>query len=547
MRTAVLAAALAASLAGCSTMVEVRDGARQHQAQVQERAETMLATRGTAPSATGAIITDAPYVDVRATRRATRYPASFSRIVTMNEPMGLPMTVLTQRVQAMTGVTIIYQPELMGGGSGLAVAPGPQSVDMDAAAAGDLPSLAAILPQVSAASRNPGTSVPISYTGDAVGLFNAIAGAVGASWEYDEPSRSVTLYKYRTETFRVPAVQGQATSTATMGGMTQSTGGEQSLSNASATGTYRAEASIWKDLEATLKQMVSSEGVYSVSQSTGTVTVRDRPDRIAQVRRYMDNTTAALSRQIDVELTIYRVISRDDDTRALNWNALFQNVASKYGISLDTMGNRPSIDGGANLTVTIPDSSTKWGGSQIVMEALSTLGKTSVEQSTSLVTGNNQPAPFKVVRRTSYLKELSQGMTSTGGAQYNTGPTLTPGVIETGLNMYVIPHVMEDGKRVKLRVMASISTLEGMNKVGTAQNFIQTPDTASREFQSEAWLTSGETLVLAGFQQTDTGMTTKSPLDKSLWLLGGSSKASKSREIVVIALRPVVSAVRSRI
>lgn len=546
MRTMILAAAVAASLAGCTTMVEVRDGARQQHADVQDRAASMLAARREAPPSSGAIITDAPYVDVRVTRRTARYPASFSRTVTMNEPMGLPMTVLTQRVQAMTGVAIIYQPELMGA-SGNALPASPASVSMDDASSGDLPSLAALLPQVQSSARNPGTSVPISYTGDAVGLFNAIAGAVGASWDYDEATRTVTLYKYRTETFRVPAVQGQASSAATMGGMTQGTGGQQALSNASATGSYRADASIWKDLETTLKQMVSAEGVYSISQSTGTVTVRDRPDRVAQVRRYMDNTTAALSRQVDVEVTIYRVLSRADDTRALNWKALFENVANKYGIALDTMANRPAMDGGANLTVTIPDTSTKWGGSQIVMEALSTLGDTSVEQSTSLVTSNNQPAPFKVVRRTTYLKEFSQGMTSSGGAQYNTGPTLTPGEIETGLNMYVIPHVMEDGKRVKLRVQASISTLEAMNKSGTAEAFIQTPDTASREFQSEAWLTSGETLVLAGFQQTETGMTTKSPLDKRLWLLGGSSQASKRREIVVIALRPVVSAVRSRI
>lgn len=546
MKHLVISVAIAASLAGCSTMVEIREDARTSQSQAQVQAEAMLAQRANAARpATGAIITDAPYVDVRAMRRATRYPASFSRTVTMNEPSGIPLDALVQRVQAMTGVAVMYQPEITR--NEVAVAGGAQQESTVSSDASGLPSLSALLPKVQ--SRSSSSVVPVAYSGDVTGLFNAIAAAVGASWEYDDVSRKVTLYKYATQTFRVPAVQGAANSTASVGGANQTSwqSGEQNMSNATATGNYTADASIWRDLDDAMKKMVSSEGVYTISQATGAITVRDRPDRVEQVRKYLDNTVAIMSRQVDVELTIYRVLSKDNDTRALNWKALFQSAAGKYGIALDTLAGRPATEGGTNLTVTIPDTNGKWGGSQIVMDALSTLGKTSVEQSTSIVTSNNTPAPFKVVRRTSYLKELSQGMTASGGAQYNTGPTLTPGVVETGLNVYVVPNVMEDGKRVKLRVMASISTLEGMNKIGTDQAFIQVPDTASREFQSEAWLKSGETLVLAGFQQTDSGLTTTSPLDKRLWLLGGSSKASKSREIVVIALRPVVSAIRSKI
>lgn len=547
MRTVLLAASLAVALGGCSTMVDVRDASQSTQQRALHNAEALYAQRHGAVPATGAIITDAPYVDTRAVRKAPRYPASFTRTVTVNEPMGVPMSVLAQRVQAMTGVAVYYQPEMAAGGAPASIAP--TRTQSNDAVLDDLPPLVSLLPSAPISASNPRTSVALTYTGNVVGLFNAIAAATGAAWEYDDAGQSVMFYRYKTETFDVPAVQGDGTASAKMGGVSQGSGsgGGQPLSQASAEGTYSAKASIWADLDASLKQLVSPEGAYVISQATGTVTVRDRPARVEQVARYMRKMTAVLSRQVDVELTIYRVTTRDDDVRALNWSALFQQAAGKYGIALNTLGSRPGTDGATSLSVTIPNTNAKWGGSQVIMDALSTLGKTSVEQSTSIVTANNQAAPFKVVRRTSYLQSLSQGMVQQNGSNLSTGPTLTPGTVETGLNMFVIPNVQSDGKRVKLRIMASISTLERMNQVGTATAFIQIPDTASREFQSEAWLNSGETLVLAGFQQIDSGQTTKSPLDSALWWLGGSSQVNHGREIVVIAIRPVVTAIKSRI
>lgn len=553
----ILAAAMAATLAGCASMAETRSGVQDMQAHARAQAEALYAQRRTAVPATGAIITDAPYVDTRTTRRAVHYPASFSRTVTVNEPMGLPMSVLAQRVQAMTGVTVYYQPEIVSGANvPMPAAPEMPSVSADSAMTPDasgMPPLSAILPNMPAVPRmsaDPRSTVALNYTGNVIGLLNAIATATGASWEYDEAGRSVSYYRYRTETFDVPAVQGEASSTAKMGGAQQGGGSEggQPMSQASAEGTYTTNGSIWRDLDATLKQLVSPEGAYVLSQTTGTVTVRDRPERVEQVRRYMRQMVATLSRQVDVELTIYRVTVRDDDVRALNWSGLFQNAANKYGINLSTMGMRPATEGQSSLSVTIPTGGTsQWAGSQIIIDALNQLGRTSVEQSTSIVTSNNQPAPFKVVRRTSYLRELSQGVLQSGAGAVQTGPTLTPGMVETGLNMYVIPNVQSDGKRVKLRIMASISSLERMNQVGTTTAFIQIPDTSSREFQSEAWLNSGETLVMAGFQQKDSSTTNRSPFDNMLWFLGGSSQVSRGREIVVIAIRPVVTQIRSRI
>jgi len=526
LQLSLLTASLA--LAGCTTMQEIRQDTADTQTRIETRTQSLMDAQRSQMPGTGPIITDTPYVDVRAVQAARRLPPGFRKQVVVNAPAGESASVLAQRIGLMAGVPVAYQDELLTQGSSNAG-----------------------LPALRAANA---LTIPVSYSGDVAGLLDAVASALGAAWRYDDASRSVLIYRYETATFRLPLVQGKGTTSASVGGASQTSmqgagglGGSQPMSTASATGSYSTEVSPWADVEATVKELMSAEGRYVLSETAGTLTVRDRPAKVAQVRSYITELTAALSRQVNVELTIYRVIAKDEDVRGLNWNALFQAAGNKYGIQINGLGQRPAMNGGTTATLTIPSSNAKWGGSQVILDALSTLGKTTVEQSTSLMTTNNQPAPFKAVRRTAYLASLAQGVSTVGGNAVSTGPTLTPGVVESGLNVYVIPHVMDDGKRVKLRVMASISTLESLSKIGTDTNFIQIPETSAREFQSEAWLTSGDTLVLAGFAEDQARSNTASPLDQHIWWMGGNSTASKSRELVVMTLRPIVTAVRSEI
>jgi len=495
-------------------------------------------------SITGAVVTDVPYVDVRPVQSKPRYPASFRRTVTLNEPLGVAMPVLARRLESMLGIQVEYQAELTdrSNENGSSFAP-PPPISRDAV---NLPPLELLL------GTPPKTSIPIAYTGSAVGLFDTIASATESWWRYEPNTQTVQFYRYMVESFRIPAVQGESSSSAKMGGINNSggsSGGQegQMLSSASAEGNHNTDGSIWKDIEDTLKTLVSEDGDFTSNPVLGTITVRDRPDRMTQIRRWLDETANAMARQVDVEMTIYRVTTRDDDARGVNLFAAFKHTADKYGLMLN--GTSGPVDTGSSMLGLIVDGDSRFNGSQIIFEALSSLGQTSVEQSASVMTANNQPAPFKVVRRISYLRQVSQGVSSggLGGGTVNTGPTLTPGTIETGLNMYVVPHVQSDGKRLRMKMMASISSLERMSQVGTTENFIQTPETASREFQNEVWINSGETVVLASFHQTDSGLNSRSPLKARWWGAGGSRNASHGREIMVIAIRPVVSAARSRI
>jgi len=531
------------TLTGCG-LHTVRTSEAAHE-NADATAQQLIAGRDArrASSITGAVVTDIPYVDVNPVPSRPRYPGSFRRNVTLNEPLGVAMPVLARRIESMLGVNVEYQAEVTDALGDDTARPS-FAPPVNRGDAVNLPPLELLL------GSAPKTSIPIAYTGQAVGLFDTIASATESYWRYEPGTQTVMFYRYLVESFRIPAVQGESSSSAKMGGVnSSSSGGDQAgqmLSMATAEGQHDTNGSAWKDIETTLEALVSEDGAFTSNPVLGTVTVRDRPDRMGQIRRWLNETADAMSRQVDVEMTIYRVTTRDTDARGVNLFAAFQSAADKYGLIFS--GTQGALESGSASMGIIVDEDSRFGGSQMIFEALSTLGNTSVQQSASVTTANNQPAPFKVVRRISYLREVSQGVSQgIGNSAVNTGPTLTPGTVETGLNMYVIPHVQSDGKRLRMKLMASISSLERMNQVGTSENFIQTPETASREFQNEVWLNSGETIVLASFHQADSGLDSSGPITSRLWGAGGNRRASHGREIMVIAIRPIVSASRSRI
>lgn len=545
---AVTVAALVA-LAGCTTMQDVKRSAESGNTAADSAAQALLDGRISKLGipARGPVVTDVPFVDVTPVPVRERLPLAFSRMVTFNEPAGIPMNVLAARIQAVTGLVVSYQPELLSGaseGGGLSMGgSGPWS---------NLP----VLPGASAGGSvsSADLKVAINYSGSARGLLDAVAASSKSSWEFDETRQRVNFFKFKTETFRISAVQGTTSSKAIMGGEGASSKSGDKLDTAKAEASHITEGSIWVGIEDGVKKLISSEGVYSISQSTGTILVRDVPDRMNLVRNFINDTNEAMSRQVDVEVTVYRVLTSDRDTRGLNWNLIFQNLiaTSPYGIGVNSV--RPDVigQGLASAIISIKETDEngvphRYGGSSMMIDALSKLGKASVVTNASVITANNQAAPVKVVRRTTYVAETTPTFMGGSGNTVSTGAALTPGSVETGLNLYVLPHVQDDGKRLRLKMMISLSTLESMETYGNGQASIQLPQVASREFQHEAWLNSGETLVLAGFEQVDSGLETSTPFDKGMWLAGGKRSAHKQKEMVVVALRPVVTAARSRI
>jgi len=148
-----------------------------------------------------------------------------------------------------------------------------------------------------------------------------------------------------------------------------------------------------------------------------------------------------------------------------------------------------------------------------------------------VVAVNNRVSKVQLTNQTGYLQSVSVTSTSNVGSQV----ALTPGVVTDGFTIYFLPRVVNN--KVALTVSTNISTLERINEVSSGESKIQTPELNSRELYQNAVMSSGETLVLAGYAQLKETRHDEKVLGTAL--LGGRT-GEKGRSELLFLITPLV-------
>lgn len=547
-------ACLVGALAGCSTMREINRDTTNEYSKANHQIDRILSGTAQPKPTLGPQISALPYVNTRPVEHEALYPSVFYERASLNAPTGYVWQLL-QRVQDLIHIPVHAGDDVLVVGEGGASAP--VAVGLNDATLGVPPPDSVSHMQDGGATA--ATTIPaISYQGTVKGLLDTIAGNLDATWRYDERTNAITFFRYETRTFHIDALPGESTANSLVesgsgGGVQGSQGQTVTISQGQAQTQFLGkQMSVWKSLEASIKPMLSPKGSLSISEPTASVTVRDRWDRVDQIAKHIDDVNRSLAIQVEVNVTVYRVHSSAADDRGLNWSAMWYalgQASSNIGVSIATP--RPTATGLSSLVLTAPTQKANgklypWAGSKFFLDALSTLGKTSVVTNSSVSTVNNTPVPVKVIHTTAYVAQTTSlytnGVGGNNSSVVGAGATITPGAVETGFSMQVLPSVQADGHRILLQVMLSLSTLDNLGTFTSGGQTVQLPEVSAREFMQRVWMRSGEALVLAGFQNSETDHTTQSPLDKSIWFFGGNRQVARSRDALVIVITPVASA-----
>ena len=381
---------------------------------------------------------------------------------------------------------------------------------------GLLPDDAASIANIASLAPLPTGYLDISYTGSLAGLLDTIASMSGYGWDWEEKRSRITFSAMQVRTFVVEAPVGevgwesqvsnksreQRTTNLGTGSSinTTVTGGDTSTQTAQ-TNTTRARLDVWKDVETTVRGLLSKAGTARVNPASGTITVRDSYARLEAVRAYIDEVNERLSRQI----------------------ALYAKDAHE-GNSSEAGAGTAAATASSLASVSVLKGSLK--GSSAALEAMKEWGNATQLTSASGLVTNNQPFPVQAVRRHAYLA----GMTMST-SEYSQTSEITPGEVTTGFAMTIIPHILPD-RHVLLQYNITLSSLEDMTTIERDTILVQLPQVSTRSFSQRTRLKSGQTLVLAGFEQ-DTEQAAE-----SLGLLnaGKSNDASKTLLVVTIEL-----------
>jgi type IVB pilus formation R64 PilN family outer membrane protein len=347
------------------------------------------------------------------------------------------------------------------------------------------------------------------------------------------------------KTYRISALPGdtrlsanvESVSNTSSGGVAAT--GTQAGASTNSTGVTFSGLSVWSAMETAIKQMLGSNGKVSASPATGTITVTDTPQVLERVSAYIDDQNKALNRQVNVNVRVLSVEITDGDNYGINWDTVYSKLA--FDGDLFSVGLKSAFSvatGAGNMILSAPASSASaWAGSKAIISALSTQGRVSELTSATLVTLNNQPAPVNVGRRVSYLASSSSTAATVAGGTPTV--TLTPGTVQTGFSMSLVPHIL-DGKDMLLQYNLDLSSLLQMKSITSGGATIETPDISTSNFIQRVRIQSGETLVVAGFDH-DNLSAVANGIGSAKNTAFGSRNGSTTRTVLVVLIQPNVA------
>lgn len=417
---------------------------------------------------------------------------------------------------------------------------------------------------------NPNVNISLNYSGTIKGALDLLASKTG--YVYSVRKNTIYWQAFVTRTFDIAFMPGGTdylmgkasggTSTAGAGSTNSSSIGSvtnyvSSDSSDSEFSSLKGSLSVWRDLNETLKQILSPEGTVMVSESTSSVTVRDRPTNIELVSQYVANLNNRLSKQVLIKVQIIAVDLSSDFNFGINWQLVanaFHNspfvVNANYGtpVAITTVPNQLTLP--LNQTAfpsTVPQFGTMVNPANqnqvpswtILLNALSQQGKTSIVTEPRVICLNNQVSVIRITTSEGYVASIQNTSTGGGGtttaAQNTVTSQVTPGMVITGLTLYVLPKIMKDN--IFLQVNADISNNNGFQVFGPANAQVQLPSISAKSFNQRSLVKSGDTMILSGFRQVSnqTGaiqfMTSQA--------LGGKASKEGSMETVIL-ITPIV-------
>ena len=94
----------------------------------------------------------------------------------------------------------------------------------------------------------------------------------------------------------------------------------------------------WKDIEKSIKGLLSSKGRYLIDRVTGTLTVTDSPRIIKSVDAYIKRLVKAASRQVGLEVSILEVSLSDEYQAGVDWSKVAGVLGGGWRLAFRTWG-----------------------------------------------------------------------------------------------------------------------------------------------------------------------------------------------------------------
>lgn len=428
----------------------------------------------------------------------------------------------------------------------------------------DLTGIPVRLDDLKSEQNVPTETVPVNYAGKLSGLLNYLSNRYGVWWKYQ--GGVITFFTKETRVFTIYALPTETTMSASLSGASMGSGAGGGGANSSL--STSANLALWDTIEKGLQQTVGKEAELSFSRVAGTVTVTASPFVIRKAGHYIASWNEKLSRQCAITIKVLQVTLNNADNYGLDLNAVFQNndILGKFTSPWTAASNSSGAGELGRLSLTLLSPNSKWKDSTSIIQAFSTQGKTALVTSSSVTTLNNKVAPVQITTSQNYVRKSTVTVNNNSNSS-DTSTDMETDTLNYGFTMEVLPRILDHGRLIVMFSMTltdlvsldtfsstgatssngtSLNTNGGNNNNNDNNNgagdvtVVQLPKIQTRGFMQEIAMTSGSTLVLTGFENTQDVTETAGIGKARMGVLGGKAYATKQRTVMVILLTPEV-------
>jgi type IVB pilus formation R64 PilN family outer membrane protein len=297
--------------------------------------------------------------------------------------------------------------------------------------------------------------------------------------------------------------------------------------------------SLWADLESSIKSLVTPQtGTYSISKSSGTITVTDKPGILDKIAEIIGSTNEILSRQQTFEIQIYDVALSNANETGVDWGAVETSIKGVNALSLATNYSSIGFVGGQLLSLSGNTSNSGKNGISAVLKALASQGEVHTISKPKITVTNLFPAVIQEVTSIPYISGTGQTITDN-----TTTSNVTTSQVSDGLTMRLEGKMSEDNKTV-LNISVAVNTLDSMTNVPVGGGLtIQEPQVSTKSITTNVEIESEKTLILGGLISTTKNNSVQGiPYLSKIPFLGNAfeyKNNSNTRDELVIFISPM--------
>ncbi len=269
--------------------------------------------------------------------------------------------------------------------------------------------------------------------------------------------------------------------------------------------TAKESTDIYKQLEASIKALLSKEGTFTFNRLTGNLFVRDHPSHVRRVAEFVERLKRRYSRQVLIEAKIVEVDLSQGHDLGIDWVTLRDaRLPTVSSATLDLRSGMPT------LTFSYQHKPSFEG----ILKLLENYGQVHILSNPRIRVLHGQPALISVGRSVGYVREINREVISSENIS-QTQTTVDTSAIFDGLLLGVTPHITDSGEVILHIVPIKSDLVELRREEFGTDTAVTLPQVNLREMSTVIKVTDHDLIVIGGLI-----LDKKNTETRSIWGLG---------------------------